>query len=158
MRAEDIGQLVAHHPVLEGLPGETASLVAGCARNIALETGEHFVVEGEPANTIYLIRRGRVSLELRTPNREPLVIDVLGPGSAVGWSWLFPPYRWRFDVHAIEPVGAIAVDAECFRTKMEADPAFGYAVMERFATIILDRLRAALGRLVDLCGKIPAGG
>lgn len=156
MPVEDIALLVARHPVLDGLPGETAALVAGCARNVAFNAGEHFIREGEPANTIYLVRRGRVSLELRAPHRKPLVIDVLGPGSALGWSWLFPPYRWRFDVHALEPVGAIAVDAECFRTKMEADPVFGYAVMERFATLILDRLRAALTRLADLSEEVPS--
>jgi hypothetical protein len=25
------------------------------------------------------------------PGRVPLVIDRIGPGQAVGWSWMFPP-------------------------------------------------------------------
>jgi len=154
---EDIAQLVAQHPVLADLPGDMATLVTGCARNIAVREGERLLVEGEPADTLYLLRRGRVSLEVRTPGRGSLIIEVLGPGEALGWSWLFPPYRWRFDARAIEPVGAIAVDASCFRNKLTSDPAFGFALTTRFASIMLDRLQATRVRLLDLYGNVPAG-
>ncbi len=154
---EDIAELVANHPVLADLPGDIASLVSGCAHNVAVDSGERLLVEGEAADTLYLLRRGRVSLEVRAPGRGGLVIDILGPGTAAGWSWLFPPYRSRFDARAIEPVGAIAVDAACFRAKMESDPAFGYALLKRFASIMLDRLEATQVRLLDLYGDVPAG-
>jgi CRP-like cAMP-binding protein len=157
MMVEDIAELVASHPVLADLPGDIASLVTGCARNVAVASGERLLVEGEPAGTLYLLRRGRVSLEVRGPGQGALVIDVLGPGAALGWSWLFPPYVWRFDARAIEPVGAIAVDAECFRAKLESDPTFGYALIKRFASIMLDRLQATRIRLLDLYGNVPAG-
>jgi len=158
MVMENITRLVASHPVLADLPGDTAALVTGCARNVSVVEGEHLLVEGAPAGTLYLLRRGRVSLEVRAPGRGPLVIDVLGPGEALGWSWMFPPYRWSFDARAIEPVGAIAVDASCFRTKMESDPAFGYALMKRFTAIVLDRLQATRVRLLDLYGYVQAAG
>ena len=154
---EDIAQLVAQHPVLADLPGNVAALVTGCARNIAVPEGNRLLVEGEPADTLYLLRRGRVSLEVRAPGRGSLIIEVLGPGEALGWSWLFPPYRWRFDARAIEPVGAIAVDASCFRAKLKSDPVFGYALLTRFASIVLDRLQATRVRLLDLYGNVPAG-
>ena len=88
---------MASHPLLAGLPGDMASLVSGCARNVAVKPGEFLLVEGDPANTLYLLRRGRVSLEASAPGRAPLVIETLGPGAGLGWSWLFPPYRWQFD-------------------------------------------------------------
>jgi len=156
MVIEDIARLVASHPVLADLPGDTAALVSGCARNVSVAEGQHLLVEGEPAGSLYLLRRGRVSLEIRSPGRGPLVIDVLGPGEALGWSWMFPPYRWNFDARAIEPVGAIAVDASCFRGKMESDPAFGYALQRRFTAIVLDRLQATRLRLLDLYGSAQA--
>lgn len=154
---EDIAELVANHPVLADLPGDIASIVAGCARNVAVTSGDRLLVEGQPVDTLYLIRRGRVSLEVRSPGRGPLVIETLGPGTATGLSWLFPPYLSRFDVRAIEPVGAIAVDAECFRAKMESDHTFGYALLKRFASMVLDRLEAMQLRLLDIYGDIPAG-
>jgi CRP/FNR family cyclic AMP-dependent transcriptional regulator len=155
---EDIAVLVAEHPLLAGLPGDTASLVAGCTKNVAIKAGELLLAEGDVADTLYMLRRGRVSLELRAPGRGPLVIETLGPGSVVGWSWLFPPYRWQMDARATEPVGALSVDASCLRQKAEADPAFGYELMKRFASIILDRLQAARMRLLDLYGELPSLG
>ena len=150
---EDIASLVASHPLLEGLPGDMALLVTGCARNVAVNSGQYLLVEGEAADTLYLLRRGSVSLEIRAPGQPPMVIETLGPGSGVGWSWLFPPYRWQFDARAAEPVGAIAVDAGCLRAKAEADPVFGYELMKRFALVMVARLDAAQVRLLDLYRK-----
>ncbi|MGO8721596.1 MAG: cyclic nucleotide-binding domain-containing protein [Acidimicrobiales bacterium] len=150
---EDIVALVANHPLLAGLPGDMISLVTGCARNVAFKVGQYLLVEGEAASTLHLLRRGRVSLEVRAPGRAPMVIETLEPGAGLGWSWLFPPYRWQFDARAIEPVGAIEVDASCLRSKAEADPAFGYELMKRFASVMVARLDAAQLRLLDLYGK-----
>jgi CRP-like cAMP-binding protein len=147
---EDLAALVTVHPLLAGLPGDLAAHVTGCARNVAVKPGEFLLVEGEAAETLYLLRRGRVSLEARVPGHRPIVIETLGAGAGVGWSWLFPPYRWQFDAIAIEPVGAIAVDASCLRSKAEADPVFGYELMKRLATVMLSRLDATEARLLDL--------
>jgi CRP-like cAMP-binding protein len=66
---------------------------------------------------------------------------------------MFPPYRWHFDARALEPVGAIAIDADCLRAKAETDPAFGYLLMKRIAAVILDRLQATRVRLLDVYGR-----
>jgi CRP/FNR family cyclic AMP-dependent transcriptional regulator len=154
---EQIADLVAHHPLLAGLPGDAVPLVAGCAQNVAVNPGRLLLAEGEPANSLYLLRRGRVTIEVHAPGREPMVIETLGPGDLVGWSSLFPPYLWHFDVRATSPVGAISVDAVCLRSKAEAEPDFGYALMKRLAAIMLDRLQATRMRLLDLYGEGPGG-
>ncbi len=147
-----LAELVAHHPLLEGLPGDVVALVVGCARNVAVAPKKLVLAEGGHADTLYLLRRGTVALEIHSPGRAPLVIETLGPGAVLGWSWLFPPYRWHLDARALEPVGAIAVDASCLREKAERDPAFGYELMKRFASVLLDRLQATRIRLLDLYG------
>ena len=149
--------MVATHPSLAGLPGETVAHVAGCAHNVSVPAGELLLSEGEPADALYLLRRGRVSLEVRAPGARALVIETLGPGEIVGWSWLFAPYRWQLDARATEPVGAISVDAVCLRTKAEEDPVFGYELMKSFASVILQRLQAARLRLLDLYGGTLTG-
>lgn len=153
--AEHIAELVAEHPLLAGLPGEAVAQVAGCARNVAFAEGQLLIAEGLAADTFYLLRRGSVALEVHAPGRGALVVETLRPGQVLGWSWLFPPYRWHFDARALGPVGAIAVDGACLRTKAEADPAFGYELVRRFAAVILDRLQATRLRLLDLYGHGP---
>lgn len=154
---ESIARLVANHPLLSGLSEDTLDLIAGCARNVVFEPGALLIVEGEPADTLYLLRRGRVALEVRSPAKGAMVLDTLTPGQVLGWSWLFPPYRWSFDARALDPVGALSVDATCLRAKAEADPAFGYELMRRLGAIILERLQATRLRLLDLYGNDVAG-
>jgi CRP/FNR family cyclic AMP-dependent transcriptional regulator len=93
-----------------------------------------------------------VALEVHDPRRGSIVLETIGPGHVVGWSWLFPPYRWQWDARATEPVGAVAIDGACLRSKAEADPAFGYELMKRLGAVILDRLQAARIRLLDMYG------
>jgi len=145
--SETTAALIGDHPLLADLPGDMAAVVRGCARNVTVRTGEFLLLEGDAADVFYLIRRGQVTLETRAPGRPPLVIETLGPGTTIGWSWLFPPYRWQFDARATEPVEAIAVDAICLRAKVEADPALGYELTKRFASVMLNRLQAARLRL-----------
>ena len=73
------------------------ALIAGCAATSALRAGEALFREGEPADTFYLCVTGAVALEVHAPGGPPLVIETLHEGDTVGWSWLFPPYRWHFD-------------------------------------------------------------
>lgn len=150
---KDLASLLAQHPLLEGLPGEVAGLMAGCARNVAFAAGQVILAEGAPADTFYLLRRGHVALEVRTPGRTPLVVQTLAPGAVLGWSWLIPPYRWHLDARAMEAVGAVAVDAACLRDKAEADPAFGYALLKRVSAMLVDRLKVTELRLLDLYGS-----
>ncbi len=139
--------MIGDHPLLTDLPDDMAEIVRECARNITVRAGDFLLLEGDAADVFYLLRRGQVTLETRAPGRPPLVIETLGPGTEVGWSWLFPPYRWQFDARATEPVEAIAVDAIRLRSKIEANPALGYELTKRFASVMLNRLQAARMRL-----------
>ena len=150
---ETVAELVAHHPLFAGLEPSAVELVADCAVNAVFDAGRLLIAEGDDADTLYLMRRGTVTIELHDPGRPQRVVERVGPGAVVGWSWLFPPYRWRFDVRADGPVGAIAVDAACLRAKAEAQPAFGYHLALRLGGAMLERLDGGRIRLLDLYGE-----
>ncbi len=154
---EDVGAVVAAHPLFAGLPGPVADLVGSCARNVALADGALLLREGEPADTLYLIRRGTVSIEVHAPGRGPIVVEHVPAGHVVGWSWIVPPRVWHFDARALGPVGAVAVDAQCLRDKATDDPAFGYQLMSRLFGIVVERLQATRVRLLDLYGPGSGG-
>jgi CRP/FNR family transcriptional regulator, cyclic AMP receptor protein len=147
-----LAELVSTHPLLAGLPGDAVANVAGCAQNVSFRSGDLLLAEGDSADTLYLLRRGRVAIEVHAPERGPIVIETLGPGATVGWSWLVPPYLWHFDARAMGEVGAVAIDGACLRAKAEADPSLGYELMKRVAAVLLSRLQATRLRLLDLYG------
>ena len=152
MSERGIDALLAETDVFNGLSSEHLELIAGCGKLVALEAGEELFEEGEEADTFYLLRHGRVALELLMPGRGTMTISTHGPGELIGWSWLFPPYRWHFDGRVVERGSAIAFDGECLRGKAEADHDLGYELMKRFAAQMVERLQATRIQVLDVYG------
>jgi len=147
---ENLERILAEHPFLEGLEERHIKVLVGCASNVVFEAGRFIFREGDEADKFYIIRRGRVALELYAPDRGPIAIQTIGEGEVLGWSWLFPPYRWHFDARAMELTRAIALDGKCLRTKCEEDHSLGYELLKRFSHIIMERLQATRVQLLDL--------
>jgi CRP/FNR family cyclic AMP-dependent transcriptional regulator len=149
-----IEEILRDHRFFSELPDEDLLLIAGCGKNEIHPAGKYLAHEGEAADRFYLIRHGRIAIESQTPGRGALVIETLTEGEVVGWSWLFPPYRWTFDVRAIEESRLIALDGRCLRGKADANPALGYRLMKSFARVMSDRLRAARMQMLDIYGQV----
>jgi len=152
MAIEGLERIIREHPFFSELDEGFCKLVGGCAKNVRFAVGEYLVNEGKAADEFYLLREGRVSLELTAPGSGHISIQTLGKGEIVGVSWLFPPYRWTYDAKAIEPVRAIAIDAACLRRKCEADHDLGYEMMKRFVPILVQRLQATRLQMLDVYG------
>jgi CRP-like cAMP-binding protein len=151
-RVKSIVELVASHPFAIGMSDEHVALVAACARNVSLRAGEMLCIEGANADTFYLLRRGHVSIEVHQAGLGAMMIETVGPGDVVGWSWLVAPYRWTFDARALQSVGALAIDGACLRATSLDDAALGFALLSRVTHLILERLQATRVRLLDLYG------
>ncbi len=149
---QTIEQYLPSHRFFAGLDDRAIALVTGCAVNAHRRPGEYLFREGEPADTFYVIRSGRVAIQTRLPT-EGVVLDTARDGDVVGWSWLVAPYRWTFDAVASEETSLVAIDGACLRGKCEADPALGYALLQRVVQVMSTRLHSARVRLLDLYGN-----
>jgi len=142
--------ILAEHPFLKGLESQYIKLLVGCASNVRFNAGQHIFREGEEANQFYMIRQGKVAIEILAAERGPIIVETIGEGDVLGWSWLIPPYRWRFDARALELTRAIALDGKCLRAKSEEDHNLGYELLKRFSSIIVDRFEATRLQLLDV--------
>jgi CRP-like cAMP-binding protein len=147
-----IESILAEHPFLKGLTPPQIELIAGCASNVRFNKGDYIFREDEEADRFLLIRHGLVALDVFVPQRGPVTIDTIQEGEVLGWSWLFPPYRWHFDARAIQLTRAVAFDGKCLREKCEKDSRLGYELVMRFSQIIMQRLQSARLQLLDLYG------
>ena len=150
METQTLERNIAEHPFFAGLESYYTALLVSCASNVRFEKGKYMLREGEEANEFYLIRQGRVAIEIAPPQRTPIVVDTLAEGEILGWSWLLPPYQWKFQARASEAVRAIALDAKCLRTKCEQNHDLGYELLKRFAQIMNRRLDATRIQLLDV--------
>jgi len=106
--------------------------------------------EGEPANRFYLICHGKIALESRHNDQSAPLVQFVGEGEVLGWSWLFPPYYWHFDARAVEPTSAIFFYGTRLRDQCEEDPVFGYELMKRVAAVVIKRLQIVRVQLLQL--------
>jgi CRP-like cAMP-binding protein len=154
---ETIDALLARHSFFEGLKKEYLELISGCGRNVHFDANQYLLREGENADQFYAIRSGSVSVEIHAPQRGAVTLQTVEAGEILGWSWLFPPYKWQFDARARESVSATVFDAECLRNKCDGDPALGYELMKRLARIVTARLEATRLQLLDIYGPGSGG-
>jgi CRP/FNR family cyclic AMP-dependent transcriptional regulator len=153
---KDLGPALEAHPLMKDMDASARKLIVGCSKNVIFHAGEFLYKEGGAADTFYLIRHGAVAIEVHIPARAPLVIETLSDGEILGWSWLVPPYKCRFDARAIGLVRAIAIDAKCLRAKCEKDHSLGFKFYQKFLPVIADRLGAARLQLIDMYGDPDA--
>ncbi|MCX3059948.1 Crp/Fnr family transcriptional regulator [Streptomyces beihaiensis] len=134
------------------------------ARTVSFPAGTRVFDEDDPAQRFWVLRHGHVDLDCHDPARGALVVETLGEGELLGWSWLFEPYRWHLGATAQDAVTAYEFDADPVRAAIEQDARFGLALTRSVASVAIGRrLRACRIRLLDLyrptdTGRASAGG
>ena len=141
-------QRLADHPFLKGFSEEHLKILEDCSMKRVFEKGEVIFCEGDLANRFYLILNGSVALESKREGEPPVLIQSIGPGDVLGWSWLFPPYNWHFDARAIERTEAIFLYGTRIRAKCEEQPALGYELLKRIAHVMVQRLQATRKQII----------
>lgn len=147
---ENLERYLAEHPFFTGMKPEHIAVLVGCASNARYNVGEYIDRAGEEANAFFIIRSGRAAVEAHHPTAGPILIQTVGEGEVVGWSWMVPPYVGHFDTRAIELTRATSLDAKCLRRKCDEDPELGYELFKRFVQIIEQRLEGARMQLLDI--------
>jgi CRP-like cAMP-binding protein len=144
---------LAGFDLLSDLSPAQLERVAELGREVSFATGQRIIEEGREANRCWLIRSGQVSLQTPLPSDASVTVQTLGPGDVLGWSWLLPPYRWRFDGVATVPVTAFELDAVQLRALAQQDCSLGYAISVRLVEALAERLHGTRARLIDMYGS-----
>ncbi|MER5601309.1 cyclic nucleotide-binding domain-containing protein [Streptomyces sp. NPDC002265] len=138
--------------VLAALTAEQRGKLMTLARDLTLPGGTRIFEEGENADRFWVIRSGTVALDIHVPGRGRVVLETIGAGSLLGWSWLCPPRQWHLAAETREPVRAWEFDAAAVHELCAEDTALGLSLVTGVAGTIGDRLRATRTRLLDLYG------
>jgi len=150
MAQNEMAELLALHRFFGEFSQRHLQKLAAGAESFTAKAGEHLGKLGEQARRFFLIQEGQVELALYAPERGVVPIQTVGPGDAVGWSWLVPPRQWRFDCRAVTDVKGIAFDSEWLRTQCELDHELGYHFLRQLIAVVAERLAAARVQLLDI--------
>jgi len=137
------------HEFFKGLNEDFITLLSDYATERKVKKGEVLFQPGKPANRFYLLRNGRVSVQVPALVGPALELQVLGENQILGWSWLIPPYRWNFLARAVEDTDLLEFDGSAILERCEKDPKFGYELFKRFTALMSERLDAARQKMMD---------
>ena len=142
-------ELIAAHPFLAGMDEQHLVRLSYWSRRAVFHAGTRLFNENSRADRFWLIREGEVRLDSRLEDQGEVIVETIGAGRVLGWSWLFPPYQWRFGATAVSSVLAQEFDAAGVRGLLASDPALGYDLTSRFMKIVVNRLQVTRLRLLD---------
>lgn len=146
------GNSVPATGLLGSLPAEHRERLLSLAHEVAYPGFTRLFEEGERADRFWIVRTGTVALDIHLPGRGPAVVETIGAGGLVGWSWLCPPHEWHLGAETRSRVEAWEFDAAAVRDICAAHPEFGLTLVTLVAETIGRRLRATRTRLLDLYG------
>ncbi|MDB4987005.1 MAG: putative transcriptional regulator, Crp/Fnr family, partial [Myxococcaceae bacterium] len=124
--AESLADYLGRHPVFQGLEPSQLALVASFASELDVPAGHKVFKRDFDAHEFFIVRAGRVAIEVPSIDGEPLTIQTVDDGSLLGWSWFIPPYRWSFDARAVVPSSIVSVDGDKLRKACDFDAKLGY--------------------------------
>ena len=142
-------QIITRHPFFSNMVPEHLDIIADCATQAQFKADQILFQEGEPASQFYLIESGRVAVEAHQPPDGTALVQTLGPGDVLGWSWLFPPFAWHFRARALAPTNAVVLNGAHLLVAAERNRDFGYELMKRVAQVVIHRLQATRKQLLE---------
>jgi CRP-like cAMP-binding protein len=149
--------IIAGQSFFRGLSAKHCRALAENAKQTWFEADELIFRDGDLANRFYLVVDGRIALE--SSNSGPRVLlQTIGAGELLGWSWMFLPYVCRLRARALEPAEAILYYGTRVRERCEKDHDLGYELFRRVAEVMMHRLQTARRLLLEQhCPNVTAG-
>jgi len=87
---------------------------------------------------------------MTSERRGPLTVLTVGAGEVLGWSWLFPPHKYRFSARVLEATRAFEIDGPCLRGVAEQDHDFGYQLLKHWSPVVERALDATRLQLINV--------
>ena len=140
-------------PMFDRLTPDQLADVAQTTRQVYHPAGTQLFEEGQDASGCWLIGSGQVALATAVPGRGQVVVQTLGGGDVLGWSWLVPPHHWHFTATVTQDMTAVELDTPRLTVLADRDPALGYPLALGLFEILLTRLQNTRLRLLDLYGN-----
>jgi CRP-like cAMP-binding protein len=150
---DNMAATLAAHPFLAGLSPQHLQMVAPCATLVNFTANQVIFTAGEEAQHFYLVRFGRVAVQIHRPRRGPKTIYTLGEGDVLGTFWSEQEIEWFFDAQATEVTRTIALEFDCLKKHCDQHPDLGYELLRRFVWAQAKMLKQLKLQLVDFYGS-----
>jgi toluene monooxygenase system ferredoxin subunit len=141
-----------HCELLRGFSDELIAELAARATERFCDPGETIGAIDDPAENVYVVESGRVSLVLPLPGGREIAVRDVGPGEVFGWMALVEPRRFVGTARCAHESSIVEVPAAEIESLLVRDPVRGYSVMQQVATLVAAWLRDTQAQLIAALG------
>jgi CRP-like cAMP-binding protein len=133
-------------PLLRRLDEEDRRRVLAAASRHRYRRGEAIFREGDPGDSLHLLDKGRVAVQMTTPLGDVLTLAVLGPGEMFGelGAVSSAPYRTA-TIRSLDRTETLVISGEQFAELRRRHPSLNELLLE-LANALIPRLS---GQLVE---------
>lgn len=124
---------------------------------VGLQPGEMLYFQGDPADRVFYIKKGRLRVFQVTPSGREVTVDVVEAGHLIGESGLVPESLRPACIQAVNAVQLISVRTEELLRHLAAEPELALHFLQQCSET-MDRLAARLYEqcLLDRYGKVAS--
>ena len=149
MNNQAIAEYLTTHEFFSELSEDTVNFLCESANTLEIKKGQVLFRLGEHADKFYILRNGRISVQIPAVMGPTLEVQTLGTDQILGWSWLISPYQWHFQAKAEEDSKLLEFDGTAILARCEQEPKLGYELLKRFAVLMSERLDVSRQKLMD---------
>jgi len=149
MSNQSTAEYLSAHEFFSEFSDDVLKFLCECSSTREIKKGQILFRQGEHADRFYVVRKGRISLQMPAIMGPTLEIQSVDEGQILGWSWLISPYQWNFQTKAEEDSELLQFDGTAILARCEQEPKFGYELLKKFAALMSVGLNAARQKMMN---------
>lgn len=149
MSNQSTAEYLSSHVFFSELEQDILKFLSENVSTRKIKQGDILFRQGESANKFYVVRSGKISIQIPAVMGPALELQSQGKDQILGWSWLIPPYRWNFQARAEEDSELLEFDGAIILERCEEETKFGYELLKRFTSLMSERLETARQKMID---------
>ena len=119
------------------------------------EEREVIFEEGQNAENFYMLKRGKILLEVEVSGMIIISLGSIKSGYSFGWSALLPDSNYTSYAVTSEPCEVLVISGNKFINFLNEDHTMGYLVMSDVFKILKNRLERRTGQFLKVMSKHP---
>ena len=119
------------------------------------EENQYVFHQGNKADRLYMVLRGKVLLEQRIGPKVTLSMSAIKPGYTFGWSAMLDEEEYTTDAICSEPSELLSIRAKDLKTIFERNHSLGYIMSQRLLRVIKKRYDIRTEQLIKAIGDHP---
>jgi len=141
-----------HSDIFHELTDQELEQIVPFCRQAAYHEGESVLIEDSPADWLYIVEEGKLTLEKkiqlgRRGTVRTATVGIVAAGKSAGWSALTPQHVYTSTAVCLEPTRVIALNGKALRQFLDDNPRVGYRVMSVVAGLARASYKSATDTL-----------